>query len=251
MIRYILIDDEPKILERVKAKIDTISKEYQLQHIKSYSSSVKAFEEINIDDYDLLIIDFEMPVYNGLELAEKIATNKKIIFLTSTTNNEKKIINSLDISGYLSKPFELDEFQKILKNKIYKKIKNDPTSNSNKPITLHIGKNRDVIFKPDQAFYISTSKNINGELPDKNCVHIYGKNDKIIAKNVRKSINELSKDLADYNFKRTNQSTIINMSHLKERDNTNISLFQCNETFEVSAKEKTSLVEKIRKKLGI
>lgn len=251
MIRYILIDDEPKTLERVKAKIDTIASLYDLVHAKSYDSSLKAFEEVNPEDFDLLIVDFDMPSFNGIELAQKIAIHKKIIFLTSTTNNEKLVINSLDIAGYLSKPFELEEFQKILKNKIIGKINKTAISNPNTLITLHIGKNRDVSFKPEQAFYTSTSKNINGEQPDKNCVHIYGENDKIIAKNVRKSINELCELLTDYNFKKINQSTIINMNHLKERDNNHISLFHCNETFEVGAKEKTSFVKKLREKLGL
>lgn len=246
MIRYILVDDMPKILESVKAKIDTLPKEYDLQHVKSYDSSKKAYEEINEEDYDLLIVDLEMPVFNGIELAEKIATNKKIIFLTGSENNERKVINKLTISGYLSKPFEIEEFEKILKNKVIGKIN---TNNNSELITLHIGSNRDVRFKPEQAYYISTSKNINGEQPDKNCVHIYGKHDKILSKNVRKSINELYKELDIYNFKKTNQSTIINMSHVNERDNTIISLFDSKETFEVTAKEKLGFVAKLRAKL--
>lgn len=247
MIRYILVDDEPKIIERVKAKIDTIAKSFNLVHIKSFDSSLKAFEEINESDYDLLIVDFEMPIFNGVELAKKKAINKKIIFLTST-NNEKLVINNLDISGYLSKPFEIEEFQHILKNKVIGKIKPLPISNSNSTITLHIGTNRDIRFQLDQAYYISTSRNFKGNQPDKNCVHIYGENDEVLIDNVRKSINELHSELKIYGFEKINQSTIINMLHIKERDNTNISLFHCKETFEVTAKEKLSFVDRLRAK---
>lgn len=248
MIRYILVDDEPKTLERVKIKIDTISKDYQLQHVKSYNSSKLAFENIKESDFDLLIVDFEMPVYNGLELAQKIAPNKKIIFLTSTTNNEKRIINKLDISGYLSKPFDLEEFQDILKNKILGKINSLRLHKKEGLITLRIGTNKDVRFLPESVYYISTSKNINGEQPNKNYVHIYGKNDTLIFKNVRKNINELIGELSDFNFEKINQSTIINMSHIKERDNANINLFDSKETFEVTAKEKASFVFRLRAK---
>lgn len=247
MIRYILVDDNESVLSSVKSKIDKLPKDYQLMHVQSYYSSKQAFESINEDDFDLLIVDFEMPVYNGIELAKRVASNKKVIFLTSTTNNAPKMMNALSVSGYLSKPFEIDEFEEVLKNKVIGKIKTSSNTDKNL-ITLHIGSNKDVRFKTEQVYYISTSKNINGKQPDKNCVHIYGKNDEILYRNVRKSISELTLELANYNFKKISQSTIINMEHVKERDNTIIGLFNCSETFVVTAKEKISFVAKLRAK---
>lgn len=249
MIRYILVDDDPNILKRVRAKIDSIAKDYELKHIKSYDSSRKAFENIQEDEFDLLIVDFEMPVYNGLELAQKIAANKKIVFLTSTINNEKKVINRLDISGYLSKPFDVEEFEDILKHKIIGKLSPTGIRNNEELITIHIGTNKDIRFTTEQVYYISTSRNRNGEQPDKNCVHFYGKQDEILFKSVRKSINDLSKELTSYNFEKINQSTIVNMAQIKERDNTNISLFNSKETFEITAKEKLGFVAKLRARL--
>lgn len=178
MIRYILVDDNPKALERVKAKIDTINNDYQLKHVGSFNSSRKAFEEVNELNYDLLIVDYEMPVYNGIELAKKIASKKKIIFLTSTLNNEKEVINSLDISGYLSKPFEIDEFQEILKNKVIGKI-DTIIPKQDSLITLSIGNNNDIRFASEKVYYI-TSKRNNGKQPAKNCVNIYTKNDELL-----------------------------------------------------------------------
>ena len=251
MIRYILVDDMPQTLEDVKTEIDTISKHYDLQHVKSYNSSKKAYEDVNEDDFDLLIVDFEMPVFNGVELAKKIGTHKKIIFLTSTTNNEQQVIKSIDISGYLSKPFDIEEFEEILKHKIIGKLSPTRIHSNEELITIHIGTNKDIRFTTDQVYYISTSRTRNGEQPDKNCVHFYGKQDEILFKNVRKSINDLSIALTNYNFEKINQSTIINMAQIKERDNTNISLFNSKETFEITAKEKLSFVAKLRARLKV
>lgn len=251
MIRYILVDDDPNILERVKTKIDSLPKEYELQHKKSFDSSKKAYQEINEDDFDLLIVDFEMPVYNGIELAQKIANGKKIIFLTGESNREKQVINNLDISGYLSKPFDIEEFEAIIKNKIIGKVRTVKTYSQSDLMTLNLGSKRDIRFKAEQVYYITTSININGEKPDKNYVHIYGKNDKVIFRNVRISINELNQILAHYNFKKNNQSTIINMAHVNERDNSNISLFDTKETFEITAKEKMGFVAKLRATFNI
>ncbi|WP_410523953.1 LytTR family transcriptional regulator DNA-binding domain-containing protein [Psychroserpens sp. Hel_I_66] len=95
---------------------------------------------------------------------------------------------------------------------------------------------------------------MNGEQPDKNHVYIYGRNDKILFKNVYITItklSKLSKLLSTDNFEKINQSTIINLSHLKERDNTIISLYDSKETFEVTAKEKIGFVGKLRAKFRI
>jgi len=249
MIRYILVDDNLKTLERVKSKIDRISQAYDLQHIKSYSNSKIAFEEAIHEDFDLLIVDFEMPVYNGLELAQEIGINKKIIFLTSTSDNEKKVINNLNITGYLSKPFDVEEFKTILKNKIIGKLHKDSTTSLNTPITLEVGANKDIRFLPEQVYYISTSKNINGDKPKKNSVHFYGKEDELVHKNIRTTIDYLNKKLSPYDFQKINQSTIINNSHFKMRDNNNVELFNTKETFEVTHKEKNSFISKLRNKL--
>lgn len=245
MIRYLLVDDNPTVLKRVKAKIDTINNDYQLRHVGSFDSSRKAYEEVNEENYDLLIVDFEMPVYNGIELAKKIASKKKVIFLTSTSNNEKEVINSLDISGYLSKPFDIDEFQKILKNRVIGKI--DTTiPKENNLITLSIGSNNDIRFAPEKVYYISTSKNINGKQPAKNCVNFYTENDELLFEHVRKSIKELNNELSIHNFEQINQSTIINMSRVKLRDNTNLELYDCKETFVISSPKKESFLHRFQ-----
>ncbi|SHM80407.1 LytTR family DNA-binding domain-containing protein [Polaribacter sp. KT 15] len=251
MIRYILVDDDPQTLKRVQEKIVSISKDYDLHHVKSYDSSKKAFEEIYEDDFDLLIVDFEMPVYNGLELAKKIAPNKKVIFLTSTINNEKMVINSLDISGFLSKPFELDEFEYILKNKVIDKINRHKTIKKGKRLTLAIGVNKDIGFYPDDIYYISSSRNVNKYHANKNCVHFFGAQDEVIVTNARISIYEVSKKLEPYGFEKINQSTIVNLSKINVRNNKELSLLDCKQEFTIGDNEKQTIISKIRNLLGV
>lgn len=251
MIKYILVDDDQSTLEYVKSKIDSISKIYQLDHVASYDNSKKAFEEVSGIDYDLLIVDYEMPVFNGVELAQHIAKTKHVIFLTSTVSNEQKIINSVNIVGYLSKPFDIHEFSSIVKNKIIGKTKEVDNPKENDYINIQIGANKDIQFSPKLVYYFTTSKNFNGEKPDKNHLNIYGKYDELLFENIRITINKLNEKLRDHSFEKINQSTIINMDHIKERDNTNIGLFYCKETFEITATNKSGFVSKLRRKLGI
>lgn len=251
MIRYILVDDNQNVLNKVKIEIDKLPKEYDLQHVKSYSNSKQAYQEINEDDFDLLIVDFEMPVYNGIELAQKIAAGKKIIFLTSTSNNEKLVINTLDISGYLSKPFELDEFEDILKHKVIGKLNRTKTIRKGERFTLAIGVNKDIGFYPDDTYYISSSRNVNKYHANKNCVHFFGLQDEVIVTNARISIHELSKKLKPYGFEKINQSTIVNLSKINERNNKELSLLGCKQEFTIGDHEKQTIITKIRNLFSI
>lgn len=241
----------PKILESVKSKIDTIAKYYDLKYVASYDNSRIAFEEINADHYDLLIVDFTMPGFNGLQLAQKIANGKKIIFLTGESNKEKQVINNLDISGYLSKPFEIEEFETILKNKIIGKINRNNTFKKGERLTIAIGVNQDIGFYPDKTCYISTSRNIKKYQSNKNCVHFFGEQDDVIVTNVRISINELSKKLEPFGFEKINQSTIVNLSKINKRNNKELTLLGSEEEFTIGDNEKKGIVSRIRTLFGV
>lgn len=71
-------------------------------------------------NYDLLIIDVQLPDYNGFELAEKIIKeNNDQAFLFLTARNEKKDrIHGLNIGAddYINKPFDIDELVLRIKN---------------------------------------------------------------------------------------------------------------------------------------
>ncbi|QHI38928.1 Transcriptional activator protein CopR [Kordia antarctica] len=247
-IRYILVDDDPKMLSYVKEKIDTIAKTYNLEHVSSYHSSINAYNKINNDSYDLLIVDFDMPGLNGIQLSEKIASSKKVVFLTSTTGKHGEIINNLDISGYMSKPFDLEDFETILKNKIIGKIQTKGRVETGK-INLSVG-DSNYMFKAEDAYYITTAKiittkNREGCQAKKNYVSIYGKNDEVLIENIRMTISNLSEELKPYNFEKITQRTIINLSHVKSRISTEISLHHCEQKFEISIKEKSSFISKI------
>ncbi|WP_046757490.1 LytR/AlgR family response regulator transcription factor [Kordia jejudonensis] len=242
-IRYILIDDDTYTLKNVKNKIDSIASDYELKHVASYHSSKKAFEEINPDSFDLLIVDFQMPVYNGIQIAKKIANAKKIIFLTSTTGKQTEIINNLDIVGYLSKPFEIEVFEDILKRKIIGKIQNNVNYLTDK-IQLSTG-DSNYIFDIKDAFYITTAKNIKNYQAKKNYVTIYGKEDEVLIENIRMTISDLAKKLASHNFEKITPRTIINLSHIKSRVSTEITLHHSKEQFEINTKAKQTFISKL------
>ena len=77
MIRYILVDDDPQTLKRVREKIDIVAKDYALQHVKSYDSSRKAFEAI-LKEKILGKVNNQKPYEKGDLVMLAISKNKNI-----------------------------------------------------------------------------------------------------------------------------------------------------------------------------
>jgi len=81
----------------------------------------KAYEDYKRDPtFNLLLIDIQLPDYDGFELAEKITqinTNQPFLFLTAR-NEKKDRIRGLKIGAddYINKPFDIDELVLRIKN---------------------------------------------------------------------------------------------------------------------------------------
>jgi CheY-like chemotaxis protein len=104
-----------------------------LQHwglaYKTVHNGNEALALIEAEDFDLILMDINMPEKNGIEaakeiraLANKEKSNIPIIALTANglKGEEEKYIEA-GMNGYLTKPFNLTELEKILDNVLSKK----------------------------------------------------------------------------------------------------------------------------------
>ena len=67
MTRILVVDDDNDNLD-----LFTIVLEHAGFKVNSYSDPVKALEEFRPNNYDLLILDYLMPSFNGLELYKRM-----------------------------------------------------------------------------------------------------------------------------------------------------------------------------------
>jgi diguanylate cyclase (GGDEF)-like protein len=115
-----MIEKKPTILivDDEKINVDIISrvlqKDYDLKVAHNGEKALKAVEKFQID---LILLDIQMPVMDGYEVAERIRANKlyshiPIIFVTSNSN-EHSIVRGFDIGGndYITKPFNVRELK--------------------------------------------------------------------------------------------------------------------------------------------
>lgn len=119
MLRVMLVDDEPYILQGLRILIDWESEGYEL--VAVMSNGQEAYEYLKNNTVDLIISDIQMPVMNGLELLEKINTEKisdaRFVVLTGYDDFSytQKAIRS-NCHDYILKPVKKDELLSILRN---------------------------------------------------------------------------------------------------------------------------------------
>ncbi len=107
--RILHVDDEPDTLKVVK----TILEKEGLS-VDSVESGKSALKRVDLNSYDLIILDIMMPDMSGWDLftrLTKIKPEYKVIFLTILEISETKLKELKDhgIKDYIRKPFDRDD----------------------------------------------------------------------------------------------------------------------------------------------
>lgn len=110
----VYVDDDEKNVRFVERLLSRLG--YQ---VSSYTSPHEAFAEIanRPDQIDLLITDRSMPELSGYELIERfraILPDLPVVLVSGFAVGEEEQQRQLNISAFISKPFEKDEIAEIL-----------------------------------------------------------------------------------------------------------------------------------------
>ena len=96
--RLLLVDDHP-MLRRGLANLLSLEKDVQV--VAEASHGLEALEVLNDQDIDLVILDHNMPVLNGIETLKKIrelGINTKVLLFT-VSDNSKDVQDALQLSA--------------------------------------------------------------------------------------------------------------------------------------------------------
>ncbi len=101
-----IVDDEPLALELLDSYVQRTP---FLVLTGKYSSAISAMEDISNQTIDIIFLDIQMPEVNGMEFAQMIDENTRIIFTTAFSEYaiDGYRVNALD---YLLKPFSYTDF---------------------------------------------------------------------------------------------------------------------------------------------
>ena len=93
MIKALIIDDSQEVRTTIKDTLSSSDLDVQVLEAADGDEGVRKIGEAN--DYDIFIVDYHMPGYNGLEVAEKIRENssfKATPIMVYTTETDKALI---------------------------------------------------------------------------------------------------------------------------------------------------------------
>ena len=147
-LRCLLLDDELPGLTYLKMLCEQLP---ELEVVKAFNSPDIFLKEVPNLDFDLCILDIEMPAMNGLHVAN-LLQGKPVIFVTAYKEFAAEAFD-LDAIDYVRKPVKKERLQQAIQKASSRISKSSSVKNF---IQLNTDKGKALLFF-DQVGYIKTS----------------------------------------------------------------------------------------------
>ena len=109
-MRCVILDDEPFAHDVLKHYIEQTA---GMKLVAQFRNSVEAFEYLERNPIDLLFLDIEMPLINGISFLKALKKKPKTIFTTAFKDYAFEGFE-LGVVDYLLKPFSYERFVKAI-----------------------------------------------------------------------------------------------------------------------------------------
>ena len=139
IINCLIIDDEPLAINVIKNHIKEID---NINVIDTFNSAIDALNFMKSNTVDLLFLDINMPLLDGLDFIKSL--DKKPMIVITTAYSEYAIKTyELEVLDYLMKPISFPRFLKAV-NRAFKELNSNLTSN------LKVAKRAHIFIKVDK-----------------------------------------------------------------------------------------------------
>jgi len=189
----LLLDDELPGLKYLKMLCEQIP---ELEIVKAFNNVDQFLEELSSLEYDLCILDIEMPGIDGLSIAN-LLDGKPVIFTTAYKEYAAEAFD-LNAVDYIRKPVTKERLQ-IAVNKVSDRL--DNVKPVKKFFQINTNKGKALLFF-DQIAYIASSES---DSRDKTVLLYDGK--KVVLKNI--SFEKLLQFLPENEFCQVNKKELI------------------------------------------
>lgn len=208
-VRYkiAICDDLESDRDYLKDLLNKWANDYShLLNIETFSSAESfLFHYEEVKDYDILLLDIEMGLMDGVSMAKKIRQDNDAVQIIFITGYSDYIAEGYEVNAlhYLMKPVKEEKFFSVLERAIEKISKND--------VVLNMETANGMVRVP---IYQIRFAEVFG-----NYVTIHA-NDEVV---VKMTLNEIEK-LLDERFYRVGRSVIVNLNEVSRVTKTEIKL---------------------------
>ena len=138
-ISCLIIDDEPLAINVIKKHIGEVE---NINIIESFNSAINALNFLKSNTVDLIFLDINMPLLDGLDFIKSL-DKKPLIIITSAYDEYAIKTYELEVLDYLMKPISFPRFLKAI-NRAFKEL--DAHSNLN----VKVSKRAHIFIKVDK-----------------------------------------------------------------------------------------------------
>ncbi len=111
----LIVDDAKDILFLLQHSVKRLGPEYE---VSTAPDGPSALEQVQKQQFDLVLTDYMMPGMTGLELAQEVrrlAPETQVILMTAhDTSGLRDTVEDLHLGGYVGKPFSVPQIQRIV-----------------------------------------------------------------------------------------------------------------------------------------
>ncbi len=141
--QILLIEDDLESIELIKEYLDEYG--YKIDYKLTVTEGLSS---LNIKEYDLILLDINLPDYYGFEVLKQLQienTNIPVIVISAYSDRKTKLHSfKLGASDYMTKPIDLEELEARIRVHLrYKNFFNTPISNE----TAFNIENHTIFFK--------------------------------------------------------------------------------------------------------
>ncbi|MEH6407545.1 MAG: response regulator transcription factor [Leeuwenhoekiella sp.] len=139
ILKAIVIDDEPLAINVIKNYTNQIA---DIELLKTFSNAVEASSYLHTNQVDLIFLDINMPVLNGLDFLSNIQHQPMVVM---TTAHEEYALKSFELEAidYLVKPISFPRFLRTIQRIInLKQGGNEISQPENSSIFIKINKKK-------------------------------------------------------------------------------------------------------------
>ena len=134
-IKCLIIDDEPLAINVIKKYLTDIN---DIVIVETFNNAIDAINFLKDNHIDLIFLDINMPVFDGLNFIKSLE-KKPLIVITTAYKEYAAETYELDVTDYLVKPISLPRFMKSI-NKVFNSLE------KNKYLNQFSKKDRPFIF---------------------------------------------------------------------------------------------------------
>ncbi|MEG1009385.1 MAG: response regulator transcription factor [Clostridia bacterium] len=201
-MRILVVEDEVDLLEAISEglRIDGYA-------VDTSEDGEAGLELAIVNDYDLIILDLNLPNMDGLDILKHIRTNDKLtkILILTARSSIKERVKGLDLGAndYLVKPFHFDELEARIRCLLRIKFIQEDEELKYKNLKINIKSRKTYIddyeiklTKKEFAILEYLMKNINKTISQEELIdHVWDNSVDMFSNAVRVHINSLRKKL--------------------------------------------------------